>query len=90
MYILRFAEVSYIMPHYKSVANSEQPAQWIIGVVDYNQIVSPFNGYIELKNYFDKTIGKRDIKDIKDVLTGESIFSEMVFVDSSPTALMES
>ena len=67
-----------------------QTAQWIIGLVDYNQIVSPFNGYIELKNYFDKTIGKRDIKDIIDVLTGESIFSEMLFVDSSPTVSMES
>ncbi len=67
-----------------------QTAQWIIGVVDYNQIVSPFNGLIEVNNFYNKTIGKRDVKDLIDAITGKSIFSEIVFVDSSPTASMES
>ena len=43
-----------------------QTAQWIIGIIDENQWISPINGLVEVKNYnYNKTIGKADIHDIK-------------------------
>jgi len=42
-----------------------QTAQWIIGVIDKNQWISPVSGFVEVKNYYGKTIGKADIQDIR-------------------------
>ena len=36
----------------------------IIGVVEEEQLVSPINGFILVKNYFNKTISKDNIVDI--------------------------
>ena len=43
-----------------------QTAQWILGLVDREQLSSPDNSLIEVKNFkYTKTIGKADIHDIK-------------------------
>ena len=53
-------------------------AQWIIGVIDENQLCSPINGLIEVKNYYNKTIGKVDIKDIIPLKEDESVVIDRI------------
>ena len=48
-------------------------AQWILGVVDKEQLFSPINSFIEVKNYGNKVIGKEDIETIKIYREYESV-----------------
>jgi len=48
-------------------------AQWILGVVDKDQLFSTINSFIEVKNYGNKVIGKEDIEEIKIYREYESV-----------------
>lgn len=48
-------------------------AQSILGVVDKEQLFSPINSFIEVKNYGNKVIGKEDIEEIKIYREYESV-----------------
>ena len=47
--------------------------RWILGVVDREQLFSPVNSFIEVKNYGNKVIGKEDIMEIKIYKEHESV-----------------
>lgn len=39
-------------------------AKKIVGMIDKNQLFSPLNNFIEVKNYKNKTISKNDVEKI--------------------------
>ena len=47
--------------------------QWILCVVDKEQLFSPSNSFIKVKNYGNKVIGKADIETIKIYREHESV-----------------
>ncbi len=38
--------------------------QWVLGIVDKEQLFSPINSFIEVKNYGNKVISKENIEEI--------------------------
>ena len=45
-------------------SSGPQTNLWILGVVNKEQLFSPLNSFIEVKNYGNKVIGKEDIVEI--------------------------
>ena len=52
--------------------------RWILGVVDREQLFSPVNSFIEVKNYGNKVIGKEDIMEIKIYKEHESVVIDKI------------
>lgn len=65
-------------------------AQWILGVVDKEQLFLPINRFIEVKNYGDKVICKEDIEEIKIYREYESVVIDKTSLAINRPVSMES
>jgi hypothetical protein len=65
-------------------------AQWILGVVDKEQLFSPINNFIEVKNYGNKVISKGDIEEVKIYKEYESVVIDKTSLAINRSILMES
>jgi len=64
--------------------------RWVLGVVDKEQLFSPVNRFIEVKNYGNKVIGKEDIVEIKIYKEYESVVIDKISLTVNRPVSMES